>query len=127
MNKCFIDWCLVLSYVILNSFGALIIKGKINKIGAANLTNAPGILKYFFIVFTSPAIIISFVLIFFSAAAWIAALSRMDITIAYPVATSLNFLIIVLIAIFILGEPLNFIKGLGILMMLISIFLMTKA
>jgi multidrug transporter EmrE-like cation transporter len=127
MNNIILSWGMVITYVVLNSFGALIIKEKINRIGAADFSTFAGFCKYFLTVFTSPIIIFSFVLIFVSAVAWIAALSRMDITIAYPVATSLNFLIVIFVAILILGEPLTLIKGIGITLMLISIFLMTKA
>ncbi len=126
MSSTVINWLFILFYVILNASGALIIKHKVNQIGNVNLDSLLGFIKYFYNIFLSPVIIFGLFLIFLSAVSWIAALSRMEISNAYPIATGLNFLIIVLTALIFMGESMNFIKFIGIILLMLSFYILTK-
>ena len=52
--------------------------------------------------------------IFISALAWIIALSKMELSVAYPVAIGLNFLIIMTFSVLVNGEPLTVNKMVGV-------------
>ena len=125
-TKIIINWLLVLGYVILNSFGALAIKSSLNKLGAIKFKSFSSVLFFFMELFKSPLALIGFFAIFISAFTWMAALSRMEISLAYPAATSLNFLIVVTIGLFLFSETLTLNKIIGIILILISLFLLSK-
>ena len=124
--KNIITWLMVLGYVILNSFGALAIKSCLNKLGEIKLESSKSIFFYFIELFKAPLAIIGFFAIFLSAFIWMAALSRMEISIAYPAAIALNFAIVVIIGLLLFSETLTITKIAGIILILISIFLLSR-
>ena len=126
MNKFFLSWGMVIGYVVLNSFGALIIKYKINAIGEVQLGSLKSIINYFIELLKSPLIICGILSIFISAFVWMTALSRLQISLAYPVAVGLNFFIVVTVALIFFGEQLSVGKVIGIVLIFISIFLLTQ-
>lgn len=126
MNKFFLSWGMVIGYVVLNSFGALIIKYKINAIGEVQLGSLKSIINYFIELLKSPLIICGILSIFISAFFWMTALSRLQISLAYPVAVGLNFFVVVTVALIFFGEQLSVGKVIGIVLIFISIFLLTQ-
>jgi multidrug transporter EmrE-like cation transporter len=126
MNKFFLSWGMVLGYVVLNSFGALVIKYKIDAIGEVQLGSVKSFFNYFIELLKSPLIICGILSIFISAFVWMTALSRLQISLAYPVAVGLNFLIVVTVALIFLKEHLSVEKVIGIVLIFISIFLLTR-
>lgn len=126
MNKFFLSWGMVIGYVVLNSFGALIIKYKINAIGEVQLGSLKSIINYFIELLKSPLIICGILSIFISAFVWMTALSRLQISLAYPVAVGLNFFVVVTVALIFFGEQLSVGKVIGIVLIFISIFLLTQ-
>lgn len=117
---------MVLGYVILNSFGALAIKSSLNKLGEIKLESIKSITFYFIELFKSPLGIIGFSAIFLSAFTWMAALSRMEISIAYPAAVALNFMIVVILGLILFGEILTLPKILGIILILIGVYFLSR-
>lgn len=126
MNKFFLSWGMVIGYVVLNSFGALIIKYKINAIGEVQLGSVKSFINYFLELLKSPLIICGILSIFISAFVWMTALSRLQISLAYPVAVGLNFFVVVTVALIFLKEQLSVEKVIGIVLIFISIFLLTR-
>lgn len=122
-----VNGLLVLMYAVLNSYGALIIKHEINKIEKIDLNSVGSIIEFFVKLAKFPAVITGFVAIFISALVWMAALSRMDVSLAYPAAVGLNFLIVTLVAISLFGEQININKILGILLVFASIYFLSKS
>ena len=92
MTKLIVTWGFVIGFVILNAFGALGIKHVVNQKGAIPLTLKKSFF-YFVELSLNPLFICSFIAIIGSALLYISALSRMDITVAYPVALAFNFVI----------------------------------
>jgi len=127
MNRMLFNGLLVLTYVLLNSYGALIIKHEINKKGKIDISSIKSGTVFFLELFRSPFVLSGFIAIFASAFVWMAALSRMDISLAYPAAVGLNFLVVVGIAILFFGEPLQVNKIIGILLILASIYFLSKS
>ena len=126
MNKFLMSWGMVIGYVVLNSFGALIIKYKINAIGEVQLGSLKSIVNYFIELLKSPLIICGILSIFISAFVWMTALSRLQISLAYPVAVGLNFFIVVTVALVFLKEQLSVEKVIGIVLIFVSIYLLTR-
>jgi multidrug transporter EmrE-like cation transporter len=117
---------MVLGYVLLNSFGAIVIKYRINKMGQIQYNSFKLIIRYFIELLRSPLIICGVLSIFLSAFLWMIALSRLQISLAYPVAVGLNFIIVVSIALIFLREQLSIEKIVGILLILVSIILLSR-
>jgi len=126
MSKLLWSWGMVLGYVVFNSLGALIIKYEINKMGEIRFRSFRFVTSYFTELIKSPLIICGILSIFISAFLWMMALSRLQISIAYPVAVGLNFMVVVTIALLFLGEQLTLGKIIGIILIFVSIFLLTR-
>lgn len=123
-KKFVLTWGMVILYVLLNSYGALMLKYKINQIGSVPFDSILNTIKYFFVLLKSPLAFSAVIAIFLSAFVWMSALSRMEISLAYPFAVGLNFLIVVLIGVLFFSESLTASKVAGIILILISIYLL---
>lgn len=125
-SKFLLSWGMVLAYIVFNSVGALIIKYKINEMGTIQLSSFRFVIKYFFELIKSPLIICGIFSIFISAFVWMVALSRLQISIAYPVAVGLNFIVVVTVALIFFKEHLSVEKIIGIVLIFISVFLISR-
>ena len=125
-SKFLLSWGMVLAYILFNSFGALIIKYKINEMGTIQLGSFRFVIKYFYELVKSPLIICGIFSIFISAFVWMVALSRLQISIAYPVAVGLNFIVVVTVALIFFKEHLSVEKIIGIVLIFISVFLISR-
>ncbi len=125
-SKFLLSWGMVLAYILFNSFGALIIKYKINEMGTIQFSSFRFVIKYFYELIKSPLIICGIFSIFISAFVWMVALSRMQISIAYPVAVGLNFIVVVTVALIFFKEHLSVEKIIGIVLIFISVFLISR-
>lgn len=125
-SKFLLSWGMVLAYIVFNSFGALIIKYKINEMGTIQFSSFRFVIKYFYELIKSPLIICGIFSIFISAFVWMVALSRLQISIAYPVAVGLNFIVVVTVALIFFKEHLSAEKIIGIVLIFISVFLISR-
>ncbi len=125
-TKNMVNWLMVLGYVILNSFGALAIKSTLNKLGEIKLVSIKSIFFYFVELFKSPLGLIGFFAIFLSAFTWMAALSRMEISLAYPAAVALNFMVVVILGLILFGETFTLTKIVGIILVFIGVFFLSR-
>lgn len=121
-----LSWGMVGAYVIFNSFGALAIKHTVHRIGAADVNSMKTTVNFFTATFSSPLVLVGLVAIGLSACAWIVALSRMELSIAYPIAVALNCIIVVSAGFASYGELLNWSKLAGIILLLSSIILLFR-
>jgi multidrug transporter EmrE-like cation transporter len=121
-----IDLMMILGYVLLNSFGALAIKSRLIRLGPVRLNSVSSIFIYFKELLKMPLSVIGVLAIIFSAFIWMTALSRIEISIAYPTATALNFLVVLIIGISLFGEKFSFYKLFGILLIIISLIFLSK-
>lgn len=125
-SKFLLSWGMVLAYIVFNSFGALIIKYKINEMGTIQLSSFRFVIKYFYELIKSPLIICGIFSIFISAFVWMMALSRLQISLAYPVAVGLNFIVVVTVALIFFKEHISAEKIIGIVLIFISVFLISR-
>jgi multidrug transporter EmrE-like cation transporter len=126
LRELLLSWGMVGAYVILNSFGALAIKHTVHRIGVADPTSMKGTMSFFAATFSSPLVLLGLFAIALSACAWIVALSRMELSIAYPVAVALNCLIVVSAGLAAYGEALSWSKFAGIGLLLCSLVLLFR-
>ncbi len=120
------SWGMVGAYVVLNSLGALAIKHVVHKVGVADPTSMKALVSFMTATFLSPLVLSGLFAIGLSACAWIVALSRMELSIAYPVAVALNCLIVVSVGLAVYGEALNGSKLLGIGLLFCSLVLLFR-
>lgn len=73
-------------------------------------------------VFTNPFVFFGFVFVFGGSLFWLGAISKLNISFAYPML-SLNYILIVAAGYFIFKEPVNLLKMLGVLVIVAGVTL----
>ncbi len=110
--------------MILNSLGAVAIKSVVHRNGAIDPGSAKGIFSFVTTTLLAPLVLAGLFSIGLSACAWIVALSRMQLSVAYPVAVALNCLIVVSVGLAAFGEAFSWNKFAGIGLLLASLVLL---
>jgi len=105
--------------IILAVVGQTITKIGITKIGS--FTSMP-IKDFIAKAFLSPLVLLGLFLYVISAVVWFMVLSKIDLSVAYPML-SLGYILILLISYFYLGEPLTLIKFIGVIFICGGVYL----
>lgn len=71
-----------------------------------------------------PFILSGFIAAFVASLFWMAAMTVADVSFAYPFITAGLTLLTVLLAILLLGEPINIMKGVGITLIILGVITM---
>ncbi|WP_346010338.1 EamA family transporter [Paenibacillus sp. SYP-B3998] len=115
------NYLLIIISIILSSFGQLAMKN-----GANEISLQDGAIKLF-IQFTTNLSILSGLLMYgLSTIVWIVALSRIQLSIAYPLV-SLSYIIVVILSYFIFNEPLSLQKILGLVFIIIGVIFIARS
>ncbi len=117
---------MLIASVVFNALGVFIVKLRLNQLGALNLSSVKVVLSYVVTFIQAPAVVIGLVLFFVSPFLFAVALSRMEITVAFPVQLGLNFLLVLLLAVLFLGEHLTAVKLFGIAAIVLGIILLNR-
>lgn len=117
-------WGMLLLYALLNSTGALLIKHKQIQLGEVHFDSFGAFFHYFVQLFSSFQVLAGFAAIILSSIAWMVALSKMQLTVAYPVAVGLSILVVLIFSILIHGEVVTPGKIAAIVLILLSLYLM---
>jgi multidrug transporter EmrE-like cation transporter len=120
------SWGLGGAYVLLKSYGALIIKQRINQLGKIELDSLARTSTYFLTLLRSPLVLSGLFAILASSAAWMIALSRMEISIAYPTAVALNFLVVITVGMTFYNEGFSVQKMVACALILAAIILLSR-
>jgi len=81
---------------------------------------------YFFIsILKNPSILFGLISYGVSFILWIVVLSRMKLSIAYPI-TSMNFVLVILASYYFFGEKISFIQIGGIILILVGVLALAK-
>lgn len=115
---------LVLSAVILNSIAQLVLKAGTNSLGILLLPDKNIIYSIIRIIF-QPYIFTGLFLYIFSFGVWIFVLSKLEVSVAYPLL-SIGYLFSLILAWFFFGEVITFNKSLGILFLMVGTFFITR-
>lgn len=110
---------------IMNAITVIIFKAKMNDIGEVPLTSIKELFKYCVQMVSSPLLLLGVVLFGVAPFVLAAALSRLDASYAYSVFVGLNLLFVVLIAAVFIHEPIGLKQGVGIALVIASIFFLS--
>ena len=105
-------------YAIFNVAGIALIKQNID---LNSLKSLQGYVKFLF----KPIIILAFIFIFISLFFALNAIANFPITLVYPLAVSINFLITILVGTFFLNENFDFVSFIGVIVILAGIAILT--
>lgn len=112
MNLRLLDYLYIATTIALTVYGQLILKWRISAFGALP---APPLdkLRFLLLLPFDPIIFSGFAAAFFASLAWMAAMTKFELSQAYPFM-SLNFVVVILLSGLILGETVSFQKWAGI-------------
>lgn len=121
-----VTWGMIVLAAIMDAFGAFVVKMRIDEIGPINFESLRIVIDYFFSLIRSPLALTGGVCILISPIPYAIALSRMEVSVVYPVSVALNFLILIPMTIFFLGESFSLSKAVGIFLIVVSLYLLYK-
>jgi len=119
-----INFFIILIGVLLNASAQLLLKAGTNYLGPLFSSNERIIAEFFRIIF-QPFIFSGLVCYVISVTLWIAALSKVPVSIAYPML-SIGYVVNAIAAHYLLGEGLTLQKALGIGVIIIGVLLLTE-
>ncbi|MBF0385869.1 MAG: EamA family transporter [Candidatus Omnitrophica bacterium] len=122
MKNYILTWGVLIASVVFNAFGVFVIKLRLNECGAFKPETLKAGIFYFLALMKSPLVVLGVILFFIAPFLFTIALSRMSLAIAYPVQVGLNFVFLLLLAVFILKESLSLLKIIGIILILLGCF-----
>ena len=125
-EKFFFSWGMILSGVLMNVLGMYMVKAVINKLGSFSFDSFQAIIAYFFKLACFPVAILGAIFILIAPLPYAIALSRMEISIAYPVSVALTCLILLPLTVLFLGESINGFKIAAIGLILVGGYLLYK-
>lgn len=123
----FLSWGLLIISVLFNVFGAFVIKVRLNEMGPIKVDSIKILLNSFLFLVKSPVVVVGLILFFAAPFLFAISLSRMEISIAYPVSVGLNFLILIILGFAVLGEQVTFYKMMGIICVGVGILFLYKS
>lgn len=114
----------IIGTVLFTVYGQLIIKWRIPKYGELPTELSD---KIFFLLklFLDPFILSGFVAAFLAALSWMAAMTKFEISFAYPFM-SLSFILVFILSIFLFGESFTWGKVIGLVLIIAGIFVSVK-
>jgi multidrug transporter EmrE-like cation transporter len=116
---------LILFEVLLNVAAQLSLKVGMGKIGHFDLTFADS-LPILWQILTSFWIIIGIAIYIISLLVWFFVLSRVEVSIAYPL-TSLGYVLSAIFAYYLLGEHVTILRVVGICIILVGVFVVARS
>lgn len=124
MNKYI--FLLAISSILLSSIAQITLKLGMSQPSVLQLMGQQALIPIFKAIITNFYVITGLALYFSSAAVWLFVLAKLDVSIAYPFV-GIGFIITMLLAYFINGEPLTIMKVAGTIMITTGILLISKA
>lgn len=116
---------LIIAGVLLNTAAQLLLKAGANRLNQfqfvwEKLSSLPVALLQ------NPPILIGLLLYVFSVAIWLLVLTKIEVSVAYPLV-SLGYIINAIMAYYFFGESLSLMRFAGILVILIGVFLVARS
>jgi multidrug transporter EmrE-like cation transporter len=117
---------IIFAGVLLNSAAQLMLKAGARAIGSVSMGSGASLFAAAWNAAFQPWILVGLVCYFISAGLWIVALTRVDVTIAYPML-SMGYVIAALLAWQIFGEALTPGRMLGIAVILVGVIILGRS
>lgn len=122
----FLNWGMLLIGVITNVMGMYLVKMKMNELGGIDVSSMKMALGYFLLLLRSPLAMIGAILFIIAPFPYAVAISRMELSLAYPLSIALSCLIIVPLTFIFFGESITFNKIAAIAMILVSLYFLYR-
>lgn len=106
------DLLFVIATIVLTVYGQVALKWRMNQVTELPTGAAP-LFRRMIVLLFDPVVASTFAAAFAAGLAWMAALTRFDLSRIYPL-TSLNFVLVLLVSVLFLGESLDWSKTIGI-------------
>ena len=116
---------IIFSGVLLNAGAQLLLKAGARSIGSVSMSSGASIGAAAWSAATQPWIALGLLCYFVSAGLWIVALTRVDVTVAYPML-SLGYVIAAFFAWQLFGEALTTARLLGIFIILVGVVVLAR-
>ena len=113
-----VDYLLILVMIVLTVYGQMILKWRMDQLGPLPGGFWPA-LRHLLVLLVDPAIVSSFVAAFIASLAWMAAMTRFELSYAYPF-TSLNFVVVLVLSVWLLGETFTWNKVAGVALIMLG-------
>lgn len=118
MSSRILDYLYIIVTIIATVYGQLILKWRMNDLGALP-QGALSKFSYLIYLVFDPWIFSGFFAAFLASLAWMAAMTRFDLSHAYPFM-SLNFVLVLILSGWLLNEPVSLHKVLGVALIVIG-------
>ncbi|MEN5204653.1 hypothetical protein ABE473_09350 [Stenotrophomonas sp. TWI700] len=123
-TSAFFPWLMVAATVLLTSYGQLVIKWQATSYQATNL-GWLGKLPVVVQLLLQPWVISAFVAAFGASLCWMLAVSRLELSRAYPFM-ALNFLIVCIAAVPLFGEAFTLSKTIGLATVIVGLIIISQ-
>lgn len=117
-------WWLILLSILSGVAGQTVIKMGVSQPGASEA--ASGLFSLVNMIVRSPLVLLGLMLYGIGALAWIAVLSRVNLSVAYPFL-ALNFILVTLSSLLFLGESIPGLRWVGVLVICGGILLVARS
>lgn len=114
----------ILASVSLGVLGQFLIKRGLNSLG--KLDFAAGLVVAYLKVFLSPLVVLGLGVYFLGVFFWLYALSKVDLSYAYPFV-SLSYVLVILASVFLLGEQVTPLRWLGVAAICAGVVLVARS
>lgn len=122
----FLSWGMLLIGVFTNVTGMYLVKMKMNELGGIEVSSLKAVLGYFLIFARSPLAVIGVILFLIAPLPYAIAVSRMELSLVYPLSIALSCLIIVPLTFIFFGESVTLNKIVAIAMILGSLYFLYR-
>ena len=119
-------WGMIFCAALIDVIGAFVVKTKINELGSVNYSSLYNVFEYLFTLAKFPIVWFGTVLILIAPLPYALALSRMELSTAYPIIVTLNALLLIPIAVIFLNESLTIFKVLGFIIIIVGLYFIHK-
>ncbi len=118
-------WLYILLTIVLTVYGQIVIKWQISR--TPELAPSAGLkLTTLLRLFLNPIVLSAFAAALLASLAWMAALSRLNLSFAYPFM-SLSFVLVLLLSATLFREPLTAYKMLGMALIVLGLFVSSRS
>jgi uncharacterized membrane protein len=113
-----VDTSFVVATIALTVYGQVALKWRLDQLGPLPEGAGPGLRRLLLMLF-DPIVASTFVAAFIASLAWMAALTSFELSRVYPF-TSLNFVLVLLISVLLLGETADWSKSVGVALIVLG-------
>ena len=126
LKSFFLSWGILVLSVLFNVFSVFVIKMRLDELGPVKVDSFSGFLGYVALLLKSWPVLAAIIPFFCAPFLFAIALSRMELSIAYPVQIVLSLVLLTFLAIMFLGEQVNTNKIIAIVLTIVCVYLLRK-